>query len=258
MYENTWNSRHTSTPLTFTNLTMAREYFVLSWHHCHFLLHKLDEQKSSPDFQSLFEAWQSTCLGIVDAWNTAFKNFLDLNENKLSDNEKKGTIILHILKTIGFMTLRINRSPLDDQTVWDQFCPMYERIVDLAEEIIGSRSGVPTFTLDMGIIGPLYEVVARCRDPFIRRRALALLKSANMHEGVWNSSLTATVAERVIQIEEEGLGDVKCCADIPDWARISDVSPVFDAVGRKAFLSYMRKGSGHSLVRQPVEEVIEW
>lgn len=156
------------------------------------------------------------------------------------------------------MSLRINRSPLDDQTVWDEFRPLYEKIVDLAEEIIGPSAGIPRFTLDMGLIGPLYEVIARCRDPFIRRRALLLLKSAHMQEGVWNSTLTATVAERVVQIEEEGLGEVKCCADIPDWARISDVSPVFDPVARKAILSYMRKGSGHSLVRQPVEEVIEW
>lgn len=236
LYDDTWKSHRisSSTPLAFTSLIMAREQFVLSWHHCHFLLRELQRKRSSTDFQSLFETSQQTCLNIVGEWNTAFKAFLETNVDTISEKEKKGSLMLHILKTIGFMTLRVNRSPLDDQTIWDQFCPMYDKIVDLAEELIGSDPGIPKFTLDMGIIAPLYQVTAKCRDPLIRRRALALLKSAHMQEGVWNSFLTAKVAERVMQIEEEGLGDVKCCADVPDWARISDVSPTFDPMGRKA------------------------
>ncbi|KUJ06421.1 uncharacterized protein LY89DRAFT_603422 [Mollisia scopiformis] len=245
-------------PRTFTALSMAREQFILCWHRCSFLLHELDQNLESPDIMALFATWQKTSSGIVDAWNAAFESFLEENEDKLSENEKRGAAIMKILKATGFMALRNAHPTAHDQVKWDQFRDQYEEIVDLAEGIISSSAGIPQFSLDMGIVGPLYEVTARCRDPFVRRRAISLLKSAQRQEGVWNSFLTATVAERVVQIEEGGLGEVNCCEDIPDWARISSVAPTFDHMGRRAILRYTRPGSKHSMVRQPYEEVIEW
>lgn len=70
--------------------------------------------------------------------------------------------------------------------------------------------------------------------------------------------MTSKVAQRVVEIEEAGLVDVKSCEDVPDWARISNVSPLFDPVGRKATLTYSRPESAHDNIRQTVEEVIEW
>lgn len=62
----------------------------------------------------------------------------------------------------------------------------------------------PTFTLTLGIITPLWMTCSRCRDPYLRRRALQLLLSCNRKEGIWDSILTGRVAERVISIEEAG------------------------------------------------------
>jgi hypothetical protein len=70
--------------------------------------------------------------------------------------------------------------------------------------------------------------------------------------------LTSKVAQRVLEIEEAGLGEVKSCEDVPDWARISNVSPLFDPVGRKATLTYSRPESSENYTRQTIEEVIEW
>ncbi|CZR64709.1 uncharacterized protein PAC_14608 [Phialocephala subalpina] len=244
-------------PATFSTLAQARDHFIFNWNRCS---HSLDERGMShtrPDFNDLFSVWQES-LSIIDSWSASFESFLSVNGEKLSENEKKGAGMLQILRDVGFISLRIERSRFDDQTVWDEFCPMYEKIVNLAAEILESNAGVPQFTLDMGIIGPLYEVTARCRDPFIRRKAISLLKGAQSQEGVWNSFLTATVAERVVQIEEAGLGEVRCCADVPDWARISNVDPKFDPIGRKARLRYMRLTNLGDEVRNAVEEVIEW
>ncbi len=51
-----------------------------------------------------------------------------------------------------------------------------------------------------------YSTVTRCRHPLVRRKALALLQRSNRQEGVWHSIGCAAVGERLIKIEEEGLG----------------------------------------------------
>lgn len=59
-----------------------------------------------------------------------------------------------------------------------------------------------TFTVSHGIVYPLFAVVARCRDPPTRKRALRLLESCNRHEGLWDSKLAAQSAKRRIMVEE--------------------------------------------------------
>jgi len=105
---------------------------------------------------------------------------------------------------------------------------------------------------------PLYGVASRCRHPKIRRKAIAILRSSSRHEGVWNAILTAKVAERVMQIEEEGLGVITSPRDVPSWARISDVEPKLDAVERKGTFTYTRYKSQVDTTRMTIEEVIEW
>lgn len=54
---------------------------------------------------------------------------------------------------------------------------------------------MPVFSLDTGIVLPLYFVATKCRYPTIRRKSIALLKSTPRQEGVLNSMLTGRVAE---------------------------------------------------------------
>lgn len=66
------------------------------------------------------------------------------------------------------------------------------------------------------------------------------------------------MAERVIDIEEAELQNVRSCEDVLVWARISNASPVFDPIERRAILTYSRPGSKLEMTRQMIEEVIEW
>ena len=60
----------------------------------------------------------------------------------------------------------------------------------------------PTFSMTTGIVASLYTVGARCRDPRIRRKALHLLQTCNMREGLWDSYNSAMIIGRVIDMEE--------------------------------------------------------
>jgi hypothetical protein len=104
----------------------------------------------------------------------------------------------------------------------------------------------------------IVQVSCRCRDPLIRRRAISLLRKCDRTEGVWNSFLTSKVAQRVVDIEEAGLENVRSCDDVPGWVRISNVSPVFRPIERKVTLTYIRVRSKHDLTSQTIEEVIAW
>lgn len=104
----------------------------------------------------------------------------------------------------------------------------------------------------------IVQVSCRCRDPIIRRRAISILRKCGRTEGIWDAFSTSKVAQRVLDIEEAGLQNVRCCEDVPGWARISNISPVFNAIERRATLTYSWLGIEHDLTRQIIEEVVEW
>lgn len=97
----------------------------------------------------------------------------------------------------------------------------------------------PTFSVGLGIIYPLFIVCAHCRDAQTRHQALHLLKICNRKEGIWDSLLTARVAEMAIDVEEqETLRHfqrsgrpfnplITAASEVPDHARVRWLSVKF-------------------------------
>lgn len=104
----------------------------------------------------------------------------------------------------------------------------------------------------------IVQVSCRCRDPIIRRRAISTLRTCGRTEGVWDALSASRVAQRVLDIEEAGLQNVRSCEDIPGWARLSNVSPVFEPIKQRAALTYSRSRNEHDLTTQTIKEVIKW
>jgi hypothetical protein len=262
-------------PPIFPNLAEARDSLVFNWYKCAHdftFLEKttIDEDENDigawhsknltkPD---IVQQWKNRHAAILENWSLAFETLVSLRGNTLTDAESSGVEILRVQRDLAMTTLRVTRSYLDNQTMWDKFAPDFARIVARARKVVELTTTIfsdkPVFSLDLGIIGPLYEVASRCRDPYIRRDAIDILKTYSRQEGVWNGFLTARVAERVVKIEEEGLGEVTCASDVPDWARISEVQPTFDQYARMAVVKYSRFRSASDSYRTPVMEVVEW
>lgn len=104
----------------------------------------------------------------------------------------------------------------------------------------------------------IVQIACRCRDPIIRRRAIAILRNCGRIEGTWNAFSASKVAQRVLDIEEAGLQNVRSCVDVLSWVRISNVSPIFDPIERRATLTYSRLRNKHDMTRRTIVEVIEW
>jgi hypothetical protein len=262
IYDKILKHKRHEMPTVFRSLSEARYLLVFNWHTCSYGLNALPSSED-PNFSQSLTSWQRNSISIFDKWSAALDAFLENLGGPLTPEELKGLRILQVQSHLALTTLRLTRTTVeeDDQTLWDEFMPIYDRIISQAADVVEPDDGEntkPSFTIDLGVIGPLFEVISRCRDPVIRRRGVSLLKSRYRQEGVWNSFLVAKVAERLIEIEEEGLGEVKSCKDVPDWALISDVHPVFDPVRRRATLTYGRWGGKNNFQRRTIQEVIEW
>lgn len=64
-----------------------------------------------------------------------------------------------------------------------------------------------SFALDLGIVPPLFVVATKCRDRKVRRDAMKLLLVSPRREGMWDSLLSGKVAQWIMEIEEEGMGE---------------------------------------------------
>ena len=52
--------------------------------------------------------------------------------------------------------------------------------------------------------------------------------------------MVTRVCEKLIEVEEEGLGLVRSCEDVPKWARVRQLSLGFDEEGRLCKVVYWR------------------
>lgn len=141
-----------------------------------------------------------------------------------------------------FETSCFELSPL----AWDMHTPRFQQIIALArdavEHVVAYDAPVHfrQFWLDTTIVAPLYFVAYICQDPKVRREAVSLLYRLPHQEGLWDSLIAARSCEKLMEIEEEGLGEVSRAEDIPEWARIREVKASTDAEGRLDKISYRR------------------
>ncbi|PVI06225.1 hypothetical protein DM02DRAFT_610185 [Periconia macrospinosa] len=112
----------------------------------------------------------------------------------------------------------------------------------------------PSFELSP--IVPLFVASVRCRDPIIRRRAIALLLNCRRREGVWDSFGAGLVALQVVKTEEglDPMQDVgpdnwlplgrnpKEGINIDEKKRVEDVFVSVNMKDRCIGLNYLTKG----------------
>ncbi|TEY71534.1 hypothetical protein BOTCAL_0091g00190 [Botryotinia calthae] len=251
----------THPPAIFTSLPQARNTLHFFWPRFRIDLNNLNSQADSPELAQRFQNWQMDTIQITHKWLFAFQAFIPKYSDTFSEAGKIGVAILQMQSHSRYVNAHVSRGIKDNQMLWDPFLSIFEKITMLGEEIISNPAFTMTvFQIDMGVIGPLYQVVGACRHPIVRRKAIVLLERVpSLQEGIWNADLTARVARKVVELEEYGMKDVREAADIPDWARISDVEPEFEREARRVTLTYKRNDRAEApLVRNTFTETFEW
>ena len=260
-------------PVSFSSLEEARNSLDFQWNGC---LGAIDIKDDSDKRLETAEKFQS----IFGQWSAAFRAFLEQSASNFDSRDVKAAAVLGISQRFAAMHFDSNVMAVPaEQISWDKYRADHEEVVSLAATILeasptttGEASqGVPSFSIDMGIVAPLYSVAHRCRDPVIRRKAISLLAATPRQEGVWNSILVARVTQRIVEIEEGGLlgmdsrqnvpedariSDNKI--EIPEWARISDVEVHLDLGSRRGTVDFVRRQNAVNKTPATITDVIEW
>lgn len=194
-------------PKAFNNMKEARDSFVhlmnLSMRFIRYMKYRKYERIVLPDDVSR----QQVLKGQIDNWKWAFDSLL-LNDIHLTSRDLDAAKILRIHLCVT--TIWLSDCIYAEESATDEFMDHFETAVSLGEALelsqaIQSEQYSTTFLFDMEIVSPLYFVALKCRHPQIRRRAIRLLRARIRREGLWDSTVAAAIAERIVAIEERNL-----------------------------------------------------
>ncbi|KAI7227905.1 hypothetical protein KC343_g7831 [Hortaea werneckii] len=120
-----------------------------------------------------------------------------------TDSEASNNLMMYYHTSYIWLSTRL----ATEQVVFDQYNDHFEETLRYSENYVNAKAGQPAvFTFEVGAVPPLYFVATKCRNPFLRRRALRLLARAPRKEAMWGATSTGQLAARIIAVEEEGMG----------------------------------------------------
>lgn len=159
-------------------------------------------------------------LATIRLWKQRLRRFLATLEPNLP---------LEIQRRLCLLDIHYNAAccmfpafVFEDEMLFDEQLPTFHKILNACRQVISldaeRTSSIERrmyFSFDIGIISPIYLVASRCRDPNLRKEATQMLLTSLRREGFWLSHVTGMVAREVVEIEEEGLRNIRSCKDVP-------------------------------------------
>lgn len=184
--------------------------------------------------------WQirrQEAIGTFDSWMEALEDFFQSQARTLSHKDIRSLLGLRLQMRTAVMMLKTCMD-CGPETTFDAFQDDFEDMVSKVEHMtttLGMPEARPLevelipFTMELGIIHPLFFVACKCRDWDLRRRAVSQLRRAGK-EGVWEGPIMAVLAQRIIDLEEEGLsrGEV-----VPEANRFHEIKRNVDYDSRQ-------------------------
>ncbi|KAM0231330.1 hypothetical protein ACHAP5_011125 [Fusarium lateritium] len=151
-------------------------------------------------------------LDQLETWLGLFENMLQLQNN--SSRTNSGSVMLITLLRLQHKIAWVFTSSYGSgrEMEYDAYLPQFQQCVALASDVADSHqdsfgSSNSTFTPEIGVLPVLYIIGAKCRHALVRREVLDILRRQSIREAVWNSTSTASILERIIEIEESGFGE---------------------------------------------------
>lgn len=209
------------------------------------------------------ESLESQLHGFHDKYLAPYTPAADGEPLEMSDHQVS-------LLRIRYLTalIVISTGLYAEEIIYDRFLLEFRTVVSLTTDILGRRDPSPTdhvgFSLDGGIIHPLYLAAAKCRSPEVRRRAIELLYSFPGSEGAWEGPMLARISERVMEIEEGGLDMEMVSPDgtellpIPEFRRIHSVDIETHYAERYSAVSFRSRPNGLDGEWEDVVEIFAW
>ena len=195
-----------------------------------------------------------------EAWLRALEDFFRHSNVKLRPGDVKSLLGLRLQIRVALIMLKtcIDCGPESSFDVFEyEFEDMIVQVEKMADDL-GMHEGPPLdneatpFTMDLGIIHPLFFIATKCRNRDLRRRAVVELRRAG-REGVWEGPIMAVVADRIAQIEEK---DVPWGEDIPERNRLHEIKKNVAYETRQVFVEATRARDDSWKNWETLQEVI--
>jgi hypothetical protein len=190
-------------------------------------------------------------------WSAFIDRFAEEEKRSLSIQDRKRLIVLKAQEIVAIISLKTSLA-CPGETNYDKFETEFKEIITLSESfaMVNKEMKDPwhTFTMELGIVQPLYYAASKCRHRSIRRRAIQALKEAGT-EGIWEGPIVALIAQRVIEIEEEG---VETDEVISEKARFHTVDLNIEHEIRLVSMRALRPKDGNFQDWQAIEETIRF
>ncbi|KAI3207650.1 hypothetical protein CBS147311_2751 [Penicillium roqueforti] len=139
-------------------------------------------------------------------WHTAFDKLMtSLRAKDLLSPQEIGISAL-LLSCHEMLHVMLETCTSSSLMQFDAYLPNFRNIVE--QSAIAPKASVrsdgtqPPFTFDINIGLPLWFTSLRCREPRIRRAALALLRQAPSVQGFYQCHIWAAVGQIIMELEE--------------------------------------------------------
>lgn len=200
--------KHTLAP-EFNSLKSARDGIVLIAAEIHGFEGECIEYLREPDTSDkllTLTRQQSTLSARLKTWHSAFVNLVDSLRRRrdLSPQQIGIGALLFASHEALLIILRICLS--STETDADAYIPNFQNIVEQSEIALDATARPdgtqPPYTVELSVGFPLWFTCLRCREPRIRRTALALLRRAPRVLGFYKTRSVFTFGEQVMALEE--------------------------------------------------------
>ncbi|KAL9115342.1 MAG: hypothetical protein Q9227_000663 [Pyrenula ochraceoflavens] len=197
-------------PGNFTNKSESRHslHFLFQW-----IVVAFEDTETCVD-GSLSPVLRLEINEYLDAWVTAFISY---HQSLPSDPARNDEAILMLAQNKMLRMILATQAAPSEQH-FDNFIADFRSLVASIKKVI--NSDVVRQNASLGLIPPLFWTATKCRDPFLRREALWILRCSHHTESLWDTCTVANIVERIISIEENGLDKVTSCEDIPHANRV--------------------------------------
>jgi hypothetical protein len=132
-------------PAMFSTLSKARESLVSDWHVASYPTSDMWDPTSDrlPGVPHA-GTWQKKSISILARWSSAYDVYLNIRGENLTHEKRRGTAALSILKELGSIAMMLTPTTVDDQTIWDVFCHMFQNVVsDPLESLLDIYTSSP-------------------------------------------------------------------------------------------------------------------
>ena len=226
---------------------LARWLLVIGTH-----IDREHESGNTPEMAK-YQTEKVRCGNQLQRWEHQFDDVVNRSE---SPSE---LVLLHLRLWHTFAILLVKAESYGPEMRYDAFMTDFEGIISCAEKMaktLQSSAQPRMYSFEIGYLIPLHFAATRCRDPVMRRRAIAVMRNYWRQEGLFLSVAAAAVATGWMDAEEEGL-DAQFAADIPEERRLNSIDLRADIDNGNAALTLCYR-SVHGELYRGRDVIVSW